>query len=333
MISSQRSRIVSREVESAIDIVRQATELVRQIRVETDSSVMTKEDRSPVTIADFASQALIGRLFHDRFPSDPLCAEEDSSRLKGSEEVLKRIQHFLSRSFPEATPESICDWIDRGTADPADRFWTLDPIDGTKGYLKDGQYVVALALIENGRVEVGLLGAPCLDRKGRSPQGGAGALFVAVRGEGSWSLPLKGGGSWSRLSVSRCQDLTQARPLRSASRSHIDVERVDQLLQSLGVRSEPILMHSQAKYAVLAAGEGEFLVRIPTADPAWRYGMIWDHAAGSLIVEEAGGGVTDLEGRPLDFSAGRTLSRNRGLLATNRYLHPPILEALQELNP
>ena len=55
---------------------------------------------------------------------------------------------------------------------------------------------------------------------------------------------------------------------------------------------------------------------------------IWDHAAGSLIVEEAGGQVTDLEGASLDFSAGWTLLRNRGMIATNGRLHHQLLSAL-----
>jgi 3'(2'), 5'-bisphosphate nucleotidase len=58
---------------------------------------------------------------------------------------------------------------------------------------------------------------------------------------------------------------------------------------------------------------------------------IWDQAAGSLIVEEAGGWVTDLDGKPLDFTAGRTLADNRGILATNGHLHPAALEALRAI--
>jgi 3'(2'), 5'-bisphosphate nucleotidase len=58
--------------------------------------------------------------------------------------------------------------------------------------------------------------------------------------------------------------------------------------------------------------------------------MIWDEAAGSLLIEEAGGRVTDLVGRALDFSAGRRLSRNVGLVATNGVLHDAVLKAIQD---
>jgi 3'(2'), 5'-bisphosphate nucleotidase len=59
---------------------------------------------------------------------------------------------------------------------------------------------------------------------------------------------------------------------------------------------------------------------------------VWDQAAGSLIVQEAGGTVTDLDGRALDFTRGRRLVNNRGICATNGSLHPEALRALREIN-
>jgi 3'(2'), 5'-bisphosphate nucleotidase len=92
-----------------------------------------------------------------------------------------------------------------------------------------------------------------------------------------------------------------------------------------------VALDSQAKYAVLAAGGGEILTRFLSASrPDYRE-KIWDHAAGSVVVEEAGGRVTDLAGRPLDFSQGRALCENRGLLATNGLLHDAALEAIRRV--
>ncbi|MCJ7537365.1 MAG: hypothetical protein MUO57_17705, partial [Anaerolineales bacterium] len=94
----------------------------------------------------------------------------------------------------------------------------------------------------------------------------------------------------------------------------------------------PVRMDSQAKYMLLAAGEGELYLRfLSSRQPDYRE-KIWDQAAGSLIVEEAGGQVSDLHGRPLDFSAGRTLLHNRGVLASNGYLHQQALQALRAIN-
>ena len=90
-------------------------------------------------------------------------------------------------------------------------------------------------------------------------------------------------------------------------------------------------MDSQAKYAVLAAGQGDVLLRLLSSSrPDYRE-MIWDQAAGSILVEEAGGRVTDLDGNPLDFAHGRTLATNRGVLATNGKLHDAILHGLAQI--
>jgi 3'(2'), 5'-bisphosphate nucleotidase len=88
-------------------------------------------------------------------------------------------------------------------------------------------------------------------------------------------------------------------------------------------------MDSQAKYGIVARGDAEIYLRMPTrADYREK---IWDHAAGALIVEEAGGTVTDILGRPLDFHQGRELSGNRGVVVTNGRSHTLVLETLHAL--
>jgi 3'(2'), 5'-bisphosphate nucleotidase len=90
-------------------------------------------------------------------------------------------------------------------------------------------------------------------------------------------------------------------------------------------------MDSQAKYALLAAGRGDLIFRLISPDRPDYEELIWDQAAGSLIVTEAGGRVTDLNGRDLDFSLGRKLSNNVGVVASNGVLHEQALRALQTL--
>jgi 3'(2'), 5'-bisphosphate nucleotidase len=89
-------------------------------------------------------------------------------------------------------------------------------------------------------------------------------------------------------------------------------------------------MDSQAKYGVVARGEAEIYLRMPTR--ADYHEKIWDHAAGALIVQEAGGTVTDIHGRPLEFHHGRELSANRGVIVSNRLLHARVLETLRALH-
>jgi 3'(2'), 5'-bisphosphate nucleotidase len=94
----------------------------------------------------------------------------------------------------------------------------------------------------------------------------------------------------------------------------------------LGITAAPLRLDSQAKYAVVARGEADVYLRLPTrADYREK---VWDHAAGVLIVEEAVGRVTDINGLPLDFSQGRELAANRGVIVTNGRLHERVLAAL-----
>jgi 3'(2'), 5'-bisphosphate nucleotidase len=316
------------EIKFAIDAVRAASLLVRTVQTEMVSPALTKEDRSPVTVADYAAQALVGYMLAESYPQDAMIGEEDSAslRMPGERETLERITLFVGRFAPGATPDSVCAWIDRGSAESAARFWTLDPIDGTKGFLRGDQYAVALGLVYDGGVQVGVLGCPKL-----SLGDGEGVLLAAARRQGTWITPLEGEPQFKQVHISQQADPVQARLLRSFESGHTNISQIDIFAGKLGVEAEPVRMDSQAKYAVLAAGLGEVYLRLLSPSrPDYRE-KIWDQAAGSIITEEAGGRVTDLHGLPLDFTQGRTLAFNRGICATNGYLHEKTLAALRAI--
>jgi 3'(2'), 5'-bisphosphate nucleotidase len=88
-------------------------------------------------------------------------------------------------------------------------------------------------------------------------------------------------------------------------------------------------MDSQAKYGIVARGEATIYLRVPSPSEKDYREKIWDHAAGSIIAEEAGGKVTDVLGRPLDFSCGAKMKKNQGVIVTNGILHDVVLEALR----
>jgi 3'(2'), 5'-bisphosphate nucleotidase len=94
----------------------------------------------------------------------------------------------------------------------------------------------------------------------------------------------------------------------------------------LGITDEPLRMDSQAKYAVVARGDASLYLRLPNGD--YREN-VWDHAAGSLVASEAGGRVSDADGLPLDFTTGRKLTRNRGIVACAGPIHDAVLEAVR----
>lgn len=321
--------------------MRAGARLARSVQQQQPAARSLKPDRSPVTLADFAVQALVARQLMDAFPADQLVAEERAEQIRqpevdrmerppGTPPRLEALVGLLQDHWPQVTSDDVVQWIGHGAGKASGRFWTLDPVDGTKGFLRGEQYVVALALIEQGQVMLGALGCPNLNTNAEVELGGAGAVAWAVRGSGAWIEPLEGGEP-KRLAVSDIHDRTRARVLRSAAAEHTNLSQLDQLERRLGLEVEPVLMDSQAKYVVLAAGNAELIFRLLSPDQPEYRERIWDQAAGSLLVQEAGGRVTDLDGRALDFSAGRQLTNNRGVLVSNGRLHDLGLQTLQQV--
>jgi len=317
------------ERDVAVKAVRLAAILCRDVQAEVKPEALEKKDRSPVTIADYGSQALVLKELEAAFPDDLVIAEEGADALRDPEnsEIAGKMMDHIRRILPDAGREEVFGWIDRGThREYADRFWTLDPIDGTKGFLRGEQYAVSLALIVNGEIVVGALACPNISSY--LPEAmHSDAVFVAVKGEGAWLLP--GGDSEPvRLSTSGLTDSSGARFVESFESGHSDHSWSQNVAESLGITREPVRLDSQAKYAILASGAADLYLRLPTK-PGY-VEKIWDHAAGVLIVQEAGGTVSDIEGNDLDFTQGYGLTRNRGVLVSGGNFHQKLVEVVRE---
>lgn len=317
------------EFETGLAAVRAAARLCQAVRaemVESGTSQLDKSDKSPVTVADFGAQAIVCKIIGEAFPGDSVVGEEGSAALREAKNAvhLQNVVRFVGVEMP-CDAQSVCEWIDRGAGEAAGRYWVLDPIDGTKGFLRNDQYAVALALIENGVVQWGFLGCPAL------PQGGGiGSIFVAQRGCGAREFSLDGE-ELGVIRVSAQSDVRRARLAESVESAHTNQGLAAQLSEALGIAAEPVRMDSQAKYAAVSRGDAEIYLRSPNArTPDYREN-IWDHAAGHLVVEEAGGRVTDVRGNALDWSQGRRLENNTGVLASNGVLHDEVVAALKQL--
>ena len=281
-----------------------------------------------MTIADFASQAVICHLLSESFPADPIIAEEDSLALHQAENksFLDQIHNLIGQHYRSASGDEIRDWIDHGGAkDYSPRFWTLDPIDGTKGFLRRDQFAISLALIVDGKIELGILGCPNLGSKNQS----GSSLFFAIAGQGAFATRLDAESEPKRIQVTQTADPSQARFCESFESGHSSHSESAMIAAQLGIATDPVRMDSQAKYATVAEGAADIYLRLPAKTGYFE--KIWDHAGGVLIVQEAGGSVTDLQGRPLDFSCGRELRENRGVIVTNGQLHADVLAAAQSV--
>jgi 3'(2'), 5'-bisphosphate nucleotidase len=295
-----------------------------------NQKTITKTDRSPVTVADYASQAVICRVLRESFGSDPIVAEETSHELRRSDNagLLSRVTHFVRSLFPEASDERVCQWIDYGTRQIAPRYWCLDPIDGTKGFIRGDQYAVALALVIDGKVQLGALACPNLPADLGRPHGPKGVVFLAVRGEGAFQMMI-GDDRMIPIKVSDSNNRSKVRFCESLESGHADHSTHGEISRRLGIVEPPIRMDSQAKYGILARGEASIYLRLPSPKTPDYREKVWDHAAGSILVEEAGGRVSDSSGEPLDFGAGYQLTNNVGVIASNGEVHKEILSAVQ----
>lgn len=303
-------------IRSAMVLASEATRLVRDENLRDDQ--WQKADQTPVTIADLASQAILCRAIASTAPGDRVLAEEDTVDLTDNSRI-SRIREILEEITCESFSEGeITNLIGYRGAEKSDAHWLIDPLDGTKGYIRNLVYAVAMARIENGKPVAGWLSLP-----GEHDQlaGISNQLFSAFAGKGTMSSELK---KPEILKSVQTEPGFPAPPLLvTGSRAHGGSQLPDPVIRS-GIEVENLPVDSQAKYAAVATGKVHLYPRRHSR--SFGYNFSWDHAAGALIVEEAGGIVTDLYGRKLDFSTDERLKNNCGILAaSNRLIHDRFL--------
>ena len=327
---------VGREAVCAASIVtKQVQNALEQVRS------ITKDDKSPVTVADYAAQAIVGKILRDRLGDVILVGEEDSAFLRDEDNkvLLDATLAAVREVWPEADEDALLDAIDVGSGDTRHRsFWTLDPVDGTKGFLRDQQYAVALGYIEGDTPSVGVMGCPNLPVNMSEPldvPDAHGCLYAAIKGVGVYEAPCDDP-EGELIRITRL-DHVEGDPISvcaSVEKAHSNVSDTDRVLEYIekkhGVEvGEPVRLDSQAKYAVVARGQADAYLRLPTR-PGY-VERIWDHAAGCCIACEAGAFVTDIYGRNLDFSRGRGLEKNKGVICAPPRVHGMIIEAIEAL--
>lgn len=319
-------------------------------------------------MGDFSAQAVVNTILSRAFPDDPIVGEEDAKDLRGDSPEVTALRNRIVALAVENltcnlglgemeewglgpthvhTPDQLLEAIDRGTHSGGstgrtlllflsvyrDRLdfvvlgmWTLDPIDGTKGFLRGEQYAVCLSLIVDAKVQLGVIGCPNLPQDVSKPDGPKGCMFVAIRGQGAEQMSLSGANPAPlKIPTFVHGDLNMLESVEAAHSSHPFNNRVSQLLNI--VRS-PTRMDSQAKYCALSRGDGGIYLRLPATSGYVE--KIWDHAPGSLLVEEAGGIITDVRGSPLNFGLGRELQENHGVVAAGKDVHGKVLVAVKQ---
>lgn len=329
------TRAVSeQEVQASVAAVRAAMRVCRHVSASSDlARRLTKADASPVTVADFASQAVVVHLMRERLGPLRLVGEESATALRDPDAaaVRRAVTEAARFVWPDATEAAVLEAIDAGNLrDPEPTYWTLDPIDGTKGFLRGGQYAVSLAKIEGAQTVLGLLGCPALGMDLRRPLDDPDPVGTLYLGDAHGARVSAG----DREAASEVPRLQPLRPdpvfvTHSVESGHTKLGEIERILDHLGWSWRSMPADSQAKYAMVARGQAHVYMRIPT-DPA-RLEPVWDHAAGVAVARGAGARVTDLSGRELDFSRGPKLSANFGIVCAHPALHAALVRAATEL--
>lgn len=374
----------SKELDVAVRVVHMACSLCQRVQNDlvsdknnnkkktTTQQIQSKDDDSPVTIADWSVQATVSLVLSETFGSQniSIIAEEDVKTLSKADSagLLAAVVNTVNECLDEAPKyglkrptkaletAQILEAINRcnSTGGPKGRHWVLDPVDGTLGFIRGDQYAVALALLEDGKVIIGVLGCPNYPMKKEllsyhhqqhqtvmnftppaRKKWEEGCVMYALKGSGeAWMQPLIYGdnklewpNSATLIRVSSIDDpalATSCEPVEKANSNHSFTQG---LAHSVGLRKQPLRVHSMVKYAAIARGDAEIFMKFARSGYKEK---IWDHAAGVLIVEEAGGVVTDARGHPLDFSKGVYLEGlDRGIVAcSGATLHEKIISAV-----
>lgn len=330
-----------KELFVATQAVRRASLFTKRIQAQVissrDTTTITKSDNSPVTVGDYAAQTIIIHAIKNNFPNDKVVGEESAEGLSDGflSEILSRVrendeifnEHYSSKSnlhFQEASVQSVQevrDTIDFGNYEGGSkgRFWCIDPIDGTKGFLRGEQFAVCLALIVDGVAQVGVIGCPNLSL---SAFGGNdllgherfGYIFKAVRGQGSNFASATVDSDWKEAHVRSIDSSEQMVSLEGVEKSHSSHDEQCQIKRFLRI-TRSLHLDSQVKYCMLAVGLGDLYLRLPRSLDYQE--KIWDHAAGNVLLQEAGGIHTDaMQNLPLSFDEGRTL-HTKGVIASS----------------
>lgn len=351
------------ELAVATSAIRLAATLSQHMIHNKKKGVIHKDDLTPVTIADFAIQALLCATVKANFPHDRVVGEENASQLRADLLLLEHVYELLQwvvghgdgpqaeaarAAFPKncrvpTSREHMCDLIDEcGTSSPAaeGRTWIFDPIDGTKTYIRGEQYAINVALLVDGQQAMGAVGCPNMSMKPAVPfldchVDGAGTIAFAIKGHGAFVQGIDGLSAPVKL-PSLSPDLT-LRDVRFVTCTTVDSalagvnEAVARDINPAGMDAYPAcnLLPWVLRWVSLARGLCNTATWVYKSRD--RVGKVWDHAGAMLLFEETGGRITDVLGRPVDLVTGRKMTRNFGFVAAPVHLHGEVLEALQSV--
>ena len=259
----------------------EAVQLACKTISELPLKVQNKLDTSPVTLADFTSQAII------------------TTMLNGNVIAEESLPNDVLRSEIESVSPIPINWDAFDRTPTSEIGWFLDPIDGTKGYVRNDQYAVCLAYFDK-HVQFSIIGCPNLGFPTMSSSN-KGTILVAIKDNGCYQAPLNKPFDLETALQCKCRELASI--AQSFESSHVDQTAINNFIQKYKI-TDIVRMDSQAKYVVVARGEVGFYLR---ATPTSYTEKIWDHACGVLAITESNGVCKQLCLDPIQIKYQRDL--------------------------
>jgi len=298
------------ELDIAKELVKIATEITEWFRKEGFESYQ-KSDDTPVTLADYASQLFIINQLSMKFPNDQLIAEETITSFinKSAQKAISKCYDSLGLELPSHI-EEVLNY--RGPL--SHRQWTIDPIDGTKGFQENLCYAVGIGYMIDSELTVAAIGIPNYNENETT-------IFIAEKNQGT--KVSYGGKSYISTRVSNIDEIKHAKMCHSL---HYDKAWVMEFANEAKIKIF-IQIDSMAKFCMIAEGTADLYIK--PMDKARSFS--WDFLPGSLIVKEAGGIVSDLNGKALEFEKEKCLITTSGLIASNAILHEEILKYFKKV--
>ncbi|MDX1971153.1 MAG: inositol monophosphatase family protein [Candidatus Sumerlaeia bacterium] len=276
---------ITERIKAALALMR--TQAVGAEAYRQNAKVWTKEDNSPVSIADLLHQTQLQELLSTQFPEDGLISEESPEFMEQTFQEASAV----SRQFYGHTLGAALNHVqERGSTCT----WVFDPIDGTKGYLKGRYYAIALAFFWK---DVPLFGAMAIPHQESTLHGFSRSLAFALKGHGTWIASLESPETpLDQLPFHRVD--AQKRTTNGELKLGMSLEHGDGLAERFANAGyTQIKIDSQAKYLAVATGDLDAYVRQTRSD---RDGdLLWDHLPGMMLVQEAGGFVGSFDGSPI----------------------------------
>lgn len=244
-----------------------------------------------------------------------------------NKQQAKDINNLVNNIFPEINITDILSYESK-VFPHGKRVWIIDPLDGTSGFIYDRQFSIAISLIENNKIKLGVLGCPRINKLNSLKYNNEeGYIFFAEKDKGAFVISLNNIVMY-KINIKNKVKNTAILYTESFDSSHINKQIHDQVVKILRISNPPVKVDSQIKYALVASGDVSFYLRFPRVRDYKEY--VWDHAAGQLIVEEAGGTVTDVLGNEIYYEKSNKLEKNMGIVASNGAIHDEIVNILSK---